>query len=267
MLREPLFGFLLAGAAIFAVNELASAGDAANVIEVTDAQLRRINDQWQAQMGRPPSEQELTGLVEQWVREEIYYREARTMGLDENDTIIRRRLAQKLTFLTEDLADAAAPSEAELLAFYDADPASYTMPATFSFEHRYFSSERRQDAEADARAALAASAPAGDPFMLQQSYANRSLREVGDLFGRDFATGLAELTPAEGWQGPLRSAYGWHLVRLSSREAERLLPFQEVSRQVADDLKLERRREANSELFETLRARYDVRLAAGTDDD
>jgi hypothetical protein len=185
------------------------------------------------------------------------------MGLDENDTIIRRRLAQKLTFLTEDLADAASPTEAELLAFYDADPASYTRPASFSFEHRYFSSERREDAEGDARAALAAGDPAGDPFMLQQSYANRTQREIGDLFGREFATGLAELAPAEGWQGPLRSAYGWHLVRLSDRKPEQLLPFQEVSRQVADDLKLERRREANRELFETLRARYDIRLAPG----
>ena len=95
LLRDPLVGFLLAGAVIFAVNHFVAERSSSNVIDVTDDQIQRISDQWQTQMGRAPSEQELAGLVEQWIREEIYYREALKMGLDENDTIIRRRLAQK----------------------------------------------------------------------------------------------------------------------------------------------------------------------------
>lgn len=260
LLRDPLVGFLLAGALIFALDRFTSGSTDADVIEVSDAQVRRISDQWQAQMGRPPTEQELAGLVEQWIREEIYYREALKMGLDDNDTIIRRRLAQKLTFLTEDLADAAPPDQAELLAFYDAEPEAYTEPERFSFEHRYFSSDRREDARADAEAALASGMPEGDPFMLQQSYAHRSQREIGDLFGRNFAAALAQLSPSNQWQGPIRSAYGWHLIRLTSREPKHLKPFEEVAGEVAEDLKLERRQEANESLYEALRSKYTVRM-------
>src|SRR6056297_3885752 len=102
LLREPLLYFLLAGAALFLISD-ALGGDAAERIVVSDAERARLAAQWQAQMGRPPTDTELDGLIQQWLREEIYYREAKAMGLDEDDVIIRRRLAQKLTFLTEDL--------------------------------------------------------------------------------------------------------------------------------------------------------------------
>lgn len=259
VLREPLVVFLFAGAVIFGISRLESNDDANSVIEVSNAQLQRISDQWQAQMGRTPSADELDGLTEQWIREEIYYREARAMGLNENDVIIRRRLAQKLTFLTEDLADTDPPSAEELASYYQANPDNYTTPEQFSFEHRYFSSERRTDAQADASAALAMPEPGGDPFMLQRSYANRSQREIGDLFGREFATAIAALEAGPDWQGPVRSAYGWHLVRLERRTPELLRPIEEVTRQLTDDVQLVRRRDANNLLFENLRRKYEVR--------
>ncbi len=263
LLREPLVYFLLAGAVVFAVDRLDSGSADDNVIEVTSAQLKRMSDQWQAQMGRPPTEQELAGLTEQWIREEIYYREARNMGLDENDVIIRRRLAQKLTFLIEDLADAEATDPAALEAYYEANPGKYTRPEQFSFEHRYFSSERHADAEAAARLALDNEDATGDPFMLQRSYAARSQREIRDLFGREFAASLALLDAGADWQGPLRSAYGWHLVQLKARTPEQLRPLDEVRRDVAADLAVARRREANQARYEDLQERYEIRNTAG----
>jgi len=262
LLKEPLVYFLLAGGLIFLLDAGGFSDDETKLIDVSDAQIRRISDQWQGQMGRPPTAEELDGLLEQWLREEIYYREARAMGLEANDTIIRRRLAQKLTFLSEDLADADDATDAELLAFYDQAPESYTQPEQFTFEHRYFSSDRRVDARTDAVNARNSNESKGDPFMLQLSYAGRTQREIGDLFGREFAEELSALAVADSWQGPLRSAYGWHLVRLSHRQPERLLPFTEVADRVGQDFKLARRQSANEELYQTLRAGYEIRYPA-----
>ncbi len=265
-LKDPLTLFLLFGLALFFLEQLIGGEDAGDYrIDVTLGQQNRIFDQWQAQMGRPPTAEEADGLIEQWIREEIFYREAKRLELDGNDTIIRRRLAQKLTFLNEDLANAVPPDAAELEAYFDSNVDRYLIPEQYSFEHRYFSSDRREDAEADARAALADSAggeaPIGDPFILQRSYADRSARELADLFGRGFADGLGALTVAtDRWQGPVQSAYGWHLVRLSSRSEPRQPPLEEVSDAVRRDYLQERRRRANDDFYQALRGRYEIQL-------
>lgn len=263
-LKDPLVLFLAFGLIIFFAERTFSTGpDGDFLIEISPGQQARIFDQWQAQMGRPPTEQEANGLLEQWIREEIFYREARKLGLDENDTIIRRRLAQKLTFLNEDLANAEAPSEAALAEFFRANLNDYLIPERFSFEHRYFSSDRREDAQADARASLTDAENAGDPFILQKNYAERSAREIGDLFGRDFAQALAELDRAlpEQWQGPIPSAYGWHLVRLTGAEDSREPLMSEVMDAVQRDFLQERRRTANDDFYEGLKSRYEIVLA------
>lgn len=257
ILTEPLLYFLLAGAAIFAVAKLTGTAGEDYRIEVTDAERARISDQWRSQMGRVPTNEELAGLVEQWVREEIYYREALRMGLDRNDVIIRRRLAQKLTFLTEDVIAGSTPSPEELRTYFEANADRYRIPERFTFRHRYFSDERRPNAEADAAAALADETVRGDPFMLQRAYALRSSREIADLFGADFAAGLARLDPGR-WQGPIRSAYGWHLVLLEQRAPARLPSLEEVQKRVAADLSQERRRQANEAYYQSLRQRYEI---------
>lgn len=259
-LKDPLTLFLAFGLIIFAAERFLSSDDDGDYrIEVTPGQQARIFDQWQAQMGRPPTPPEAAGLLDQWVREEIFYREARKLGLDENDTIIRRRLAQKLTFLNEDLANAQPPTDADLAAFFEDHVADYLIPERYSFEHRYFSSDRRENAEADARAALEGDG-AGDPFILQKSYAERSAREIGDLFGRDFVTGLGALSVdrPDTWQGPVPSAYGWHLVRVSDRQPAREPLLQEVIDAVRRDFLQDRRRRANDEFYQELKRRYEI---------
>ncbi len=261
-LRDPLFAFLGLGVLVFAGAGLMGDEGAQRVVEVTPAEINRIEQQWGAQMGRPPTGAELNGLIEQFVQEEIYYREAQRLSLDQGDTIVRRRLVQKLRFLTEDLATGQPPSDAELLAFYKDNAALYRLPERYSFHHRYFSTDRRENAEADAAAALADAAIRGDPFMLQRTYAERSAREIGDLFGRSFATALQALRPVPHWQGPIRSAYGWHLVRLEQKLPESQRLFQDVAARVAADLNAERRQAANAAYYEELRSRYEVRRGA-----
>lgn len=258
LFKEPLVGFFLAGAAIFAVDAVMEPDNASNTIVVTEDHIVRIADQWQAQMNRPPTSSELQGLLDQWLREEIYYREAEARGLDDNDAIIRRRLVQKLTFLTEDLAEAQPPTEEQLLAFYDANATSYVREPQFTFDHRYFSQDRRDDAHADALAALQKPDAAGDPFMLQHSYAARSRQEIGDLFGREFADSLTEFEVSDRWQGPVRSAYGWHLVRLRDHLPAAPRSFAEVRATVTSDFQRQRRAQANDALFDALRANYQI---------
>lgn len=258
--REPLLVFLLIAAAIFAADQFELVADEDFVIEITSAQQQRIIDQWQAQMNRPPTEEEAIRLLEQWLREEVYYREALAMGLDNGDIIIRRRLVQKLTFLTEDLSDAGSLTETELRNFYDDNAAAYTDPVLLSFEHRYFSSDRRDDAQQDAELALTDETNPGDPFMLQKRYGERSIREIGDLFGRDFARSVDALPvdTIEQWQGPIQSAYGWHLVKLTGRQEPQLKPFESVATKIKHDFQQRQREEANKALYEKLKARYEI---------
>lgn len=262
LLREPLLYFLVIGAGLFFVAERFG-GDGARRIVVTDTELARISDQWQAQMGRPPTDAELAALTEQWVREEIYYREAVAMGLGENDVIVRRRLAQKLSFLSEDLNGARTTDEQTLRAYHAAHAERYLEPERFTFSHRYFSSERRDQAQADAVAALRAEADGlngaweGDPFMLQRRYVERSQREIADLFGREFAQELA-LLPEGNWQGPVSSAYGWHLIHVEARLPSRQLSFEDIAARVATDHLQEERRSASEAFYQSLRARYEI---------
>ena len=255
--KEPLVVFLMIAILIFVADRVQSAEDGDRRIDMTEATRASILAQWEAQMGRPPTDDEMTGLVEQWVKEEIYYREAARLGLADNDVIIRRRLVQKLTFLTEDIATAVPPTDAELRAYYDDNLDRYVRPPTWSFSHRYFSSESRDTAEADARAALADPDGRDDPFMLQKYYDRQSRQQIGALFGTDFANRVVGLDTGT-WQGPVLSAYGWHIVRVEAHEPARQQPFEEVTGMLSRDYLMEQRADANAAYYESLQARYEI---------
>ena len=257
-MKDPLWIFLICGVLIFFVADEIDNDGIPYEIEIREADANRLAEQWTMQMRRPPSESELAGLLDQYLKEEIYYREARRRQLDTNDTIVRRRMVQKLTFLTEDIASAVPQEEADLQNFYNANIEDYRQPEKFTFRHRYFSVDRREDAKGDATVALKDETIPGDPFMLQKSYANRSAREIGDLFGSQFATQVSQLDPAEHWQGPIKSAFGWHGIYLSQRQESYIEPFSAVRDRVLVDAQTEARRIANADYYETLKQAYDI---------
>ncbi len=267
-LRDPLVTFLVLGALMFALALYMGEDDASYRVEIGAADIQRLTDQWSMQMRRPPSPQELRGLVDQLIKEEVYYREAKRLGLDTNDTIVRRRLVQKLTFLTEDIATAAPPDTSALEAYYQDNVDNYRLPERYTFTHRYFSADRRDDAEADARAALKDPSVSGDPFMLQRNYASRSQREIANQFGKDFAAELASLAgqnagdspQTDSWRGPLRSAYGWHVVQITKVEPTRVEPFAAIRTRVENDFKQAMRDTANQQYYSDTLQRYDVVL-------
>ena len=258
LIRDPLVSFLFAGTLLFFVTDWFSGDNEAYQIQVTANEVQRLSDQWSLQMRRPPNKQELDGLISAFLKEEIYYREALKLNLDANDTIVRRRLVQKLTFLTEDIATNEPPATEALQSFYTAQIDKYMEPAKFSFAHRYFSTDRRDNSEAVAINALTDTRIKGDPFMLQREYAQRSQRDIGNLFGRGFAEKLAALPGSEGWQGPLKSAYGWHVVKLLNVAPARVQPFNEVIEKVKVDWQQAQRKIATERYFANLKAKYSI---------
>ena len=216
---------------------------------------------------------ELQTLVDEAVDEEILYREAQRLGLDRDDAIVRRRLAQKLTFILEDAGATGSPSEAEVEEYYARHAERYRRPGRTTFDHVFLSGDSRTDPAGDAKVLLDELRGVdddgwqrlGDPFMVARSYADRSDQEIAGLFGRVFTEAVAGL-PVGGWNGPVESTYGAHLVRVNRRTAPRAPALAEVRDRVAADLREDRRRERSLAAYQELRDAYEVRLPATASD-
>jgi hypothetical protein len=216
---------------------------------------------------RPPTAQELAGLIDDYIREEVLYREAVAMGLDRDDTIVRRRLRQKLEFLTEETVETAAPSEAELQTFLQQHPDAFRVESRLAFQHVYLSRARRGDAtDTEARQLLAQlrtsdaatdTAALGDPFLLPSEFMLSSRSEIARLFGDVFATQLQDLEPGR-WAGPIESGYGLHLVYVRERMDGRGPALAEVRQAVQRAWLAARRQAVNEQFYQRLRARYTV---------
>jgi peptidyl-prolyl cis-trans isomerase C len=273
--REPLLHFLLIGLVMFAVYHTrhpnAGQGDRLSRIELTEDDLRQLEVAWAAKWQRPPAPEELRNLVAAKVREEILYREGLALGLDKEDTIVKRRLAQKVEFLSEDVSTLRDPGAKELKAWFEKNASSFALPSRVTFRHLYFScdgrGERSRIDATRARAKLAgqaADSPAAvnlaDPFMYQSYYADRTPEYVTNVFGTKFAQALAQLKPAASWQGPIESGFGWHLVWVDSLTPGRVPNFEEVEQEVKNEWLAEQRAAARRKAFETMQTRYEIIL-------
>ena len=274
-LREPLLHFLLIGLVMFivyhALHPNSGQGDRLSRIELTADDLRQLEVAWAAKWQRPPGPEELRNLVAAKVKEEILYREGLALGLDKEDTIVKRRLAQKVEFLSEDVSTRRDPGVKELKAWFEKNASHFALPSRVTFRHLYFSFDRRGDHTcADATRALAklagqpADSPAtvnlADPFMYQSYYADRTPEYVANVFGTKFAQALAQLKPAASWQGPIESGFGWHLVWVDSLTPGRVPDFEEVEQEVNNEWLAEQRAAARQKAFEAMKSRYEVIL-------
>lgn len=267
-LREPLVLFMVAGVALFALfralHPEAFTRATANRIVITQDDLRQMSVQWLAQ-GRPLlTPEQWRSLIEAKVREEVLFREALALGLDRDDTIVKRRMVQKMDFLAQDLAGARDSTSAELRQWFREHTARFTQPPRVSFRHLYFSFDKRGPrARDDAARALqqlpAAAAKHADPFMFQDEYAERTPDQMAKDFGPVFARSLFTLKPGA-WQGPIESGYGWHLVYVASLTPERLPDFEEVEAEVKADWIAEQAELAKRRVYDAMRARYEVVL-------
>ncbi len=271
MIHEPLIHFLLAGALIFAVynvveDEVVDSAASATIL-IGDAEIQFLRAQYEKLWGRQPTDEEVAPMVQEFIREEVLYREGVAMGLDQDDLIVRRRIGQKMEFMIGDMAVPAEPDDATLAQYLDANQDKYLEPPHLTFTHVYFSVDRRgAQARVDAAAALnelgdRQRAPElGDRFALSTDYADKTVREVDQTFGATFGEQLVA-APVGEWSGPVESAYGLHLVRVLARTEPRLPDFDELRERLSNDYSFETRRAANELALERLTERYQIVFA------
>jgi hypothetical protein len=269
--NEPLLHFLVIGALIFIVFSVVNKEEISldgKKIVVSSGDIERLSANWSKKWNRPPTENELQGLIDSYIREEVYYREALALGLDQDDTILRRRLMQKMEFLSNDLAELNTPDQAALNAYFLEHNDKYELPARVSFTHIYFSFDKRgrqvfKDAANVLDEIQAASSPVvrapelGDPFMLQYDFTLETPFEVARLFGQDFAE-LLFLLETSGWQGPIESGYGLHLVWINEKIDARMPELASVIDKVRTDWMFEQRQKTNKAIYERFRERYEI---------
>jgi peptidyl-prolyl cis-trans isomerase C len=280
--REPLAHFLLLGMALFAVYGYVHRGrggvESSRQIALTLDDLRQLDMYFESQWQRPPTAGEFNSLIEDKIQEEILYREGLAMGLDKDDTIVRRRMAQKVRFLAEDVATAREPTTDELKAWYYSGKTSerFALPGRITFRHIYFSPDTRglraHDDAADALAKVA-----GDPedskavplhadrFMFQDYYADRSSEQLAKDFGPRFAQAILKVRPGS-WQGPIESGYGWHLVYVESITPGRIPAFEEAESDVKTAWLADQKAQAWHKAYQDMRARYSVLLPGPPDE-
>jgi len=265
LLHEPLVHFAAIGVVLFAVAGLrGEAEPRPEEIVLASGDIANLAALFERTWRRPPTEAELDGLVEARIREEVLYREALAMGLESDDPVIRRRLVQKLEFLTDDLAARRDPTDADLQAWLDANPAAYAQAPKVAFRQVFFSPDRRGEAlAADAEAALAALAAGtppedvGDPIPLPGAMPATPLPQIEASFGTEIPASLADAEPGA-WFGPVRSPFGAHLLFGDDRGAGGAPSLDQVRAAVERDWRDAERREARQALYEALRAKYAV---------
>ena len=258
--REPLAQFLVIGAVIFA-GSLVARSLHRPVIRIEAEDLNQLVSYWEVQSQRPPTPAELKGMLQDRIDEELLAREAQRLGLDKDDLIIRRRLAQKMAFAREDTASLAEPSDATLHALYAKTQAQFMTPGVVGLRHVFFSADR-SDQGAEARRVMAGLAPGqtpkpADPFLLPAFYDDVSLDEIGRDYGVAFEK-AAETAPVGVWVGPVPSPYGWHLLKIDHRKPAAIPPFEAVRDQVREAWLTQAQTQANRAFVEGLRKRYRV---------
>jgi peptidyl-prolyl cis-trans isomerase C len=278
-LREPLLHFLLIGIALFAVYAYAHRGrggiESPRQIALTLDDLRQMDMYFESQWHRQPTPAEFQATVEDRVREEVLYREALAMGLDKDDTIVKRRMAQKMQFLAEDVAAAHEPSTAELKAWFEKNSNKFALPSRYSFRHLYFSPDKRgKKAQEDATKTLGKIAgqpedsklavSLADRFMFQDYYGDRAPEALAKEFGPQFVVALEKLKPGS-WQGPIESGYGWHLVFVDTVIPGRIPAFEEMEPDVKTAWLGEQKATAWQKAYAEMRAKYTVLLPAPSD--
>ena len=278
-LREPLLHFLLIGLVLFGwytyTNRGRSRIESPRQIVLSLDELRTMTAYFEGQWQRPPTPQEFQAMVEDKIKEEVLYREGLDMGLDKGDTIVKRRMVQKVQFLAEDVAAAHEPSTAELKAWFEKNSSTFALPSRYSFRHIYFSPDKRgtnvQDDAAKVLARISGQpetstliTSVADRFMFQDYYGDRTPSAIAKEFGPQFAVALEKVKPGS-WEGPIESGYGWHLVFVDTVIPGRVPAFEEVEGDVKTAWLGEQKAQAWQKAYQTMRAKYTVLLPAPPD--
>jgi PPIC-type PPIASE domain len=270
-LREPLLHFLILGAVLFLLFHFVKRGSGTkqNEITVNSGTVRTISEGFERVWKRAPTKKELDSLIQDYIKEEIYYREAMTMGLDRDDTIIRRRLRQKMEFLADGMGYIKEPSEKDLQTYLRKHPEKFRVENRFTFSQVYLNPEEHKNSiQQDAAQLLTKLNNAGnsvdpgkygDQFLLGYYFSNQSETNVARTFGDQFAKQLSQLETGK-WVGPIESGYGQHLVVISDRTEGKTPALSEVRKQVQSEWMTEEAKQTAEKFYDGLRSRYTVKI-------
>lgn len=255
--------FLFAGGLLFAVYGWLYQDEDSEprLLRISEAEVNWLKHTWTRQWSRPPDEDELRGLVAGHLKEKLLAREARELGLELDDTVVRRRLAQKMEFIVQDVALLAEPAEEELRKLYKKSRERYQTPALISFSQVYFKTE---DAARQGLVILSASeeAAVGDSSLLPPDYDKADAQTVSSVFGAEFSASVFNLE-ADRWHGPVASAYGFHLVFIREHLASQPLTFEAVREKLVEEWQRLRQLEAREKYFAELLKKYNVVVDEG----
>ena len=272
ILKEPLLHFLIISIGFFVFyssNNKTSDKSiiAKSEIVISQSQVRNIKNQFERVWKRQPTEQETKGMLKGYIKEEILYREALSLGLDRDDTIIRKRMAQKIDFLFSDIASIAEPTEEQLEKHYHDSQSKYTRDVQLTFSHIYLNPTKhdntlKTDAEkiiATLKNKKADPADLGDPIMLEPIFNKIETSQINNLFAENFATDISTLETGK-WQGPIKSGYGYHLVKIDQRIESQPTPFEEIRTIVKRDWKAIKQKESNDATYALMKQRYKITI-------
>jgi len=271
LFTEPLIQFLIVGAGIYGAYALFGTPEENfrdTLVHVDSNRINAFISEWESRWNRPPTQQEIDGLIQSYIREDVLYRQAVAMGLNEDDPITRRRMAQKLEFLTSDLAMMVQPEAGELELYFEQNKEPYRQPDRLTFSQVFLDPDAREDATLDDAAALlaqlqAAGVPdvqtleAGDQNMLQSYFQSATEMDVTRQMGTAFTTSVLALEPGK-WHGPVLSGYGVHLVYVYDHQKAPPAEFENVKAAVLENWQIGKREQFNADFLESLKSRYEI---------
>ena len=260
---RKIFIFLLIGAVILGLDLIYSTLKDEKLIFISEEEVYSLMNSWALQVGRNPNPKEAKAVIDNLIEEEILYREALRLGLDANDQIIKRRLAQKLMFLKQESRGEKITDD-ELQDFYVQNKEKYLIPKQYDFTHIFFA----KDNDGAQRAKIAfdeiktTENLKGDVFFLGKNFTNKSAIELRKDFGRDFSMTF-ETIEQNIWSKPITSTYGSHLIKIISIRDARLPKLEEIKPRVIVDLNLQKKDSALSEYIQELKENYEVVISRG----
>ena len=266
-MKQRLFIFLLLGIIIL-IADLIFNDENEDKITIFESEINSLIGTWVNQVGREPTIKEVDGIIKQLLDEEILYREAIKLGLDKNDIIIKRRLAQKIGFLRQE-ADSVLPSEQEVSDFYNQNLDKYFVGKRITFSHVYFSSSKTDRDEASKALNLIKTGSSetnfGEPFLLGKNFSSKTITEIERSFGKRFSEDIQNIAPKK-WSGPLNSEYGSHLIFVNSIANSFTPNLEEIKNVVINDVVLEKQNNSTKKYLKELRNKYQIEILADLDE-
>jgi hypothetical protein len=268
LIKEPFFHFILIGIALFFLYGLVNKRtDFKNKILINDFDINNIISTWEMQWKRPPTEKELQSLINLKIKQEIFYQEALNMNLDHNDEIIKRRLAQKMQFLSNDIASLKEPTEEELKKYYKEHADKYLTPTSYSLYQITFSSDKRKDNYKDALETLKQFPNAafdemknwGDTLPFSYFFAAINANELGLQLGSKFPEALQQLEINK-WVGPVPSGFGFHLVYITKKKEPELPDFDSIKKDIVRDYEYDNQKDINNLIYKELKEKYTIEI-------